>query len=613
MKHSLIFALLISSAPHPSLGAEATAFVDDDAQPLASRITQVTVYADRAQVTRVASVNAPAEATGYLFAKLPGWIDEGSVRVSLTPPEAGQVLDVQVRRTYLARADDSDIRKAETAARDIGDEIAALDDEKGILDAQAKQLDSIRMFSLEKLPKDVATREIKPEEYGASVKFIASSLREIAQAKRDLEKKRRELQPELNARQRQLNELRQRAQLEQRNVVVTLKGTAKPAALSLTYLLPGATWEPVHELRATPDGRTVSLTSFAVVMQTTGEDWTDAALSLSTQKSTETMKIPELEALLVGGRKLPRLLAAGGDTFAEATRNWAAQNTIWFDVNNRDFTSQQAYRANQAAQLGNIKRVEQVFEILQERGTTAHFPALSPQIVRSDGRPVRVPIGTAELAAQHRIFAAPEMSLNAARIVDLTNATRQPLLPGRVSLFLGGAFLGLTEAEFAAPGEGFALYLGVADQVKLSRTLDKKRSSLARGGSKTRMQVSFVVNVENLSDQGVALQLTDRIPVSESDEVRVSGARIQPEGKPDAKGLLHWDLNLAGKQAREFRIEYTLEYPTELPKTPKSVTAIPGKPTGIAPMPGIPAASAPALAPPSSGIHEQIRSLERKF
>jgi len=202
------------------------------------------------------------------------------------------------------------------------------------------------------------------------------------------------------------------------------------------------------------------------------------------------------------------------------------------------------------------------------------------------------------LAAQHRILAAPEMSLNAARIVDLANTSRQPLLPGRVSLFLGGAFLGLTEAEFVAPGEAFALYLGVADHLKLSRTLDKKRSSLTRGGAKTKMQVSFLVDVENLSDLNAALQLTDRVPVSETEDVRVSGVKIQPEGKPDAKGLLHWELNLAAKQTKEFRIEYALEYPTELPQR---AAALPRSSIGT------PAESS------ASGLYEQIKSLEKKF
>ena len=569
----------------------------EDGKPVVSKITDVTVYADRAQVTRTATVALAAEPTRHAFAQLPGWIDEGSVRVSVAPANAAQILDVQIRRTYLAKASNEEFLKAETAVREISDQIAALDDEKAVLEAQSKHVDAIRMFSLDKLPKDVAAREIKPDEYGQSVEFIANSLRKLAAAKRELENKRRDLQPELTARQQKLNDLRQRSQLEQRTVVVTLQGGGKNAQVALTYMLPGATWEPVHELRAAPDTKTVSLASHGVVIQTSGEDWTGVNLSLSTQRSTETMKIPELEAMLVGtGRKIARVSTSSHDSFSIATKNYAAQNGFWNDNNNSDVAIQQEYRLNQAVQIGNSLRIEKLFETLQQRGTTAHFPALGKQNIRTDGRPVRVPIGHEDFSAVHRILAAPEISLNAARTVDLSNTGKQPLLPGKVSLYLDGAFLGLTEAEFTAPGESFALYLGVADQLKLARTLDKKRSELKRSGQRTKVQASFVVSVENLSDRVVAVQLTDRVPVSESDEVRVSSVKISPEGKPDTKGLLKWDLNLAAKQSKEFRIEYSIEYPNDLP-------------TRVTPLPG----SGKGVPAPAFELHEQIKRLEMKF
>lgn len=565
----------------------------EDGKPVLSRITDVTVYADRAQVTRLATVSLAGEPTRHAFAQLPGWIDEGSVRVSLSPADAGQILDVQIRRTYLAKTSNEEFLKAEAAVRDISDQIGALDDEKAVLDAQSKHVDAIRMFSLDKLPKDVAGREIKPDEYALSVEFIANSLRKLAVARRELDKKRRDLQPELNARQQKLNDLRQRSQLEQRTVVVTLKGAPKNAQLSLLYMLPGATWEPVHELRASPEAKNVSLASYAVVTQTTGEDWTGANLSLSTQRSAETMKIPELEAMLVGtGRKIAHVSAGSHDSFKVAIKNYAGQNFLWNDINNGDVMIQQEYRENQKAQIGNSARIEQIFETLHQRGTTAHFPAMGAQTIRTDGRPVRVPIAAGEFAAQHRLLAAPEISLNAARTVDLSNTGKQPLLPGKVSLFLDGAFLGLTEADFTSPGESFSLYLGVADHLKLSRTLDKKRSELKRGGQRTKVQASFVVSVENLSDRAVVVQLTDRIPVSESDEVRVASVKISPEGKPDVKGLLRWDLNLAAKQSKEYRVEYTIEYPNDLPTRANLKQGVPL---------------------PSLELHEQIKSLEFKL
>ena len=170
------------------------------------------------------------------------------------------------------------------------------------------------------------------------------------------------------------------------------------------------------------------------------------------------------------------------------------------------------------------------------------------------------------------------------------------MLPGKVSIFLDGAFMGMTETEYVAPNESFAVYLGVADYVKIGRTLDRKHSELRRGGQRTKMQASFLVTVENLSEHPVSVQLADRIPVSQSEDVKVSGIKIVPDVKPDVKGLLRWDVALPARKTKEFRIEYTLDYPTNLPK--------PGPPA-VDPATGL------SVAP--SELHDQIRILEKRF
>src|SRR5689334_8047104 len=60
-----------------------------------SRIARVTVYSDRALVSREAAVTLAGEPTVFRFKKLPGWVDEGSVRAATS---AGKILDVTVER-----------------------------------------------------------------------------------------------------------------------------------------------------------------------------------------------------------------------------------------------------------------------------------------------------------------------------------------------------------------------------------------------------------------------------------------------------------------------------------------------------------------------------------
>lgn len=528
------------------------------ANEVTSEITEVTVYADRAQVVREARVNVAAGRRSYSFAHLPGWIDEGSVRVTLGSGTPTTIEDVRVEKVFLAKSNQEAVRDAVNAVQEITDQMGAIDDELAVLASEKIQIESIRAFSMEKLPKDMAFREVKMADFANTVDFVRERLKKNAEARRELQKEKRELAPELAARQKRLGELRARAQLQERVVVVEMSAPrATGTDVKLSYLTPGATWEPVAELRATTGGQKVAVSQFAVITQTTGEDWTGAEIKVSTQSPTATLKLPELEALfLKGGSTLAQAVNSNADTFKMAQSQWSTDNAYYGH-------GQQDYQSNFQQQLVVQAKMQEVFSTLQQRGTTAHFEG-GEQTVRADGRPVRVAIGRADLDAKYRILAAPELSLNAARSVDLENTAGQSLLPGKTSLYVDNAFVGTTELAFVAPGEDFSMFVGVADEIKLARELDKKRSDLKRFGKRTRIQVSYVVTAENLSKQTQTLFLNDRVPVSQMEEIKVSKVRIEPDRDPDSQGLLSWQEHLKPAQKRTYRIEYTLDYPTAL-------------------------------------------------
>ncbi|MEM6996842.1 MAG: DUF4140 domain-containing protein, partial [Myxococcota bacterium] len=107
---------------------------------LSSKVTKVTVYSDRARVTRASDVRLVSEPTVYAFRNLPGWVDDGSVRVAT---DGGRIVDVRVERNFLARASDEKIVEAEAAHQKMLQKMAALDDELVVLDAQKAQIESI--------------------------------------------------------------------------------------------------------------------------------------------------------------------------------------------------------------------------------------------------------------------------------------------------------------------------------------------------------------------------------------------------------------------------------------------------------------------------------------
>lgn len=558
-----------------------------------TRISAVTVYADRARIHRSGEAKLSAGQTELTITGLPGWIDDDSVRAALLPASAGQIADVRVTRTYLARSGDEEVRKAEAAVREIEDQVTGLQDELAILTARQKQVEDIKVFAMDKLPKDAAAGNVTIEAYGKTVDFVTENARSIATKRRKIERDMRDLQPELEARQKQLNELRQKQRLEQSTITVAVEaGTAATARLDVDYMTPGAAWEPVHELRAAgPRPEKVSMTTHALVSQTTGEDWNGAELTFSTQSPDTIMRVPELTAMRLDTPPAAAP-AARASSFALAQGKFVTGN---FGYNTYVNSAAADYRDNGRRQQEVQSRVASIFsELQQKRGTTAHFAGESRPVVRSDGRQVRVRIGQVELPAVPQIVAVPEQSLSASHTVDMVNSGKQPLLPGRVALFNAGAFLGTTDIKFVADGEKFTVLMGVADRIKLSRVLDRRRSSLVSGGERKRMQVAFDVTVENLGAEPAQVRLQDRVPVSENKEIRVSGVSIEPDGKPDDKGLLTWNIQLGAGEKKTYRMAYVLEYPA-------LILAVQQDSNGEA---------APA---PAQMLRFQIQDLESKF
>jgi len=608
------------SAIDPSVPRAGPVSVADDpnAVGVSSTIRRVTVYSDRALVSREGTIKVANAPTVYAFRHLPGWVDDGSVRAATT---AGRIIDVQVSRSYLAKATEKSYRKAEAEARALADRLLALDDEIAVLDAQSKQIEDIKAFSLDKLNKDIVAGDPAPvrhagapgsvgvNTYAAVVDFIGKKMREIAKGRRAVQTEREELAPKVEAKKRALDDLRGLTQLEETNVFVTVQGTTPAEGkLQLSYLLPGATWEAAHELRATGgDTSSAELTSFAVVTQATGENWDNAELTFSTQSSTEAVRIPALEALTLGDtRAATRSIERRSASFQRAEAAFKGQNRLWnkrVQSISQGGSFEESYKTNfEYLQVIQSKTV-QLFQSLQQRGTTAQFKGMSTTKVRADGRSVRVPLGRATLKAKKAIVAAPEQSLNAARTLEMLNETGQSLLPGSVALYQAGAFLGMTNLDFVAEGEEFSVFLNVADQIKLSRVLDKKRSALVRK-QRTQMQLAFVVTVENLSNKGVTLNLSDRIPVSEDKDIVISGVKISPDAKADSKGILRWPLALKPKEKRKFLIQYQIEYPPTLVLEMRRREAAEASPSASPPRPS---------ARRSYDLKKDIEQLENAF
>ena len=573
---------------------------------VSSRISAVTVFADRAQVTRQASVELRgAEPGRFAFARLPGWIDAESLRVAVEPAGAAQILDVAIQPVFAAEAAEESLRKAQAAFLEVSDQLGEIADEERNLQEEIKRLEALRMLSIDKLPRELAVGETRVKNLAETMSYLSDTIRADQKQLRALGKKRRDLEPIQSQRRAELSELQVRAQLQTSTVVVELRpqtkrpadsGVAQAISIKISYLTPGASWEPSGELRVAQAAAGVQVLQSATVVQTTGEDWTGAALAFSTQRPDDVLDVPEAHGLMLdrGGAGLHDVVGRMTQSFSKAQTVYASQNQQM--AKNRKHWDDSLARQNDVQQ-----RALQSFTRLTQRGTTAHFAALAERSVRSDGKPVRVPIAMGEFPYRARIVAVPEVSLNAVRVAEVVNSGQVAILPGPAALFSEGAFIGAGQLEFAAPGESFSVFMGVQDRVKLERVLDKKISGLHRGGRRTEMKLSFVVTAENLGSEPLTLDLSERIPLAQSEDIEVNNVETPRKVKPDSQGLVRWTETLPPKAKLSWRVSYTLDYPSDFVQRRREMPS-PRRPEGLGPG-----------AAPKRQMYEQIDMLEKNF
>ncbi len=267
------------------------------AQAVDAPITAVTVFSDRARVTRSAVVTL----TGRQQVALPllgERVESGSIRLHSRNADV-QTVDLRwvvgdeafprdEAREILAALDALDTDIARTR-RDHG--LHAGFDLLSLLDPAIPSLNAPRPA-----PK-LGAGGWRP------VIAFARSWSEKQQARlRQLEERLRELgekRNELATRARRLGAERRRGGWQ---VTGTVTGSGR-ATLELTYMVAGARWYPSYDVLLDPSTQKVQVGFAGLVSQETGEDWNEALLTLSTAVPATTTAFPRLFTWKVGERE----------------------------------------------------------------------------------------------------------------------------------------------------------------------------------------------------------------------------------------------------------------------------------------------------------------------
>jgi len=198
--------------------------------------------------------------------------------------------------------------------------------------------------------------------------------------------------------------------------------------------------------------------------------------------------------------------------------------------------------------------------------TAASFEIPGESSIPSDNANHRVTVMVAPLTATFSHTAAPKLQTDVFFKAAMRNTTDYPLLAGPMSAFVDNSFVSTSRLHAVMPGEPFDAFLGVDNGIHVERKLLSRVVDVSGLFSKTRKtRYEILITAENRKKQAETLSLRESIPVSQDEQVKVQIDLPHPEeAKPDAGGILTWQVRLAPGEKREFRVQYSIEAPTDM-------------------------------------------------
>lgn len=549
--HALCFAILsctlllplpVQSADIPRISPKAV-------------ITAVTVYQDRAMTTRQATLTLPVGNHLIVFDGLPSMIQDDSVRVSGNGTAGATIAGMEIKRSFLEASGEKRAKELNDEIRALERKVGGLDAKKSGLDAQRAFFDSIRVAWGDRISKDLSVGKTSTAELMDISGFVGTGVTKVEEQGRDLESEKRTLTEKIEALKKQRDVATGSHKKEVKSVEVALDVVkAGSLTLELSSVTFQAGWEPGYDLRLNPDMKTAQLVFRSLVHQKTGEDWNNVELNLSTARPALGGTPPELNPWTVALFR-PMAPEAMPMTMMVAPVPVRAKKSA-------RATRDMMMEAMAAAEEDSAPVAQTVAAVTDEQGTVS-FRIPRTIDIPSDGSKHGAVIAQEELPVMPQFLTVPKLSPFVYLTSEIINRAAYPLLPGKVALFSGSTYTGSSYLKKVAAGETFTLSFGVDESVSVKREALKQHEEAGMFG-KNRMSYRYRIQIANLKKEDRTLILRDQLPLAGDSEIKVT--LDDPNVKPDESkndGTLVWKLPLKGEEKREITFGITVEYPKD--------------------------------------------------
>jgi uncharacterized protein (TIGR02231 family) len=508
----------------------------------AGEVDAVVVFADRAKVTRLASARCERGVARATFDRLASALDARTLRGEVVGEGeviglASDVVNVEASPEVRSRDLREERQKLET-------ELAANETRGTTIATELADIAGYAHLVSANLREGMRNPQPATALWGQSMDALRKRRAGLEEERRKLAVAARALRLKRDKVDRQLGTLGNETHAYRTaTITVGCKGSREVTA-ALSYVVPGATWQPDYDLDFVPRGKAkvgpgvARLTVGAVIRQSTGEDWPSARISLSTARPKLGTEAPRPAPLLVDGYEQER-----------------AKVLV------------QAEERREKLDAGELRKSAGPASVALEDKGNAFVLTLPHRVtVVADGRPIWAPVDVVEGPAASKLVATPKLDAHVFQVVALKNPASYPLLEGRVRSYRGGSYVGDTQLRYQGVGAPFEVSLGVDDDLSVERQVIQEQDKDPSFLSSTKHIVrAYRAKLTNRAASGSeTVELRENVPVSKIDDVKVEIVAAQTSAGyafDRERGFVTWSVPLQRGEWHTIDLAYTIHLP----------------------------------------------------
>ena len=535
----LILALAISF----NLSAQNGMVVDDfiytnkkqTEKKVSSMVSAVTVFANQAQVTRVAKVSGEAGVFNIVFEQLSPYINMNSLEAKTDANLT--ILSVSNRNDYLNKDEKpADIIVLEDSLNKIQSELE---------DFKADKESIVHQKDLMLANKNVGSNQVgvKADELDDLMELYKKKLDDFKLNWFRLTRLEDKYNKAKFSIEQQLAAYNNGKLTLNNEVILTVKAenNFQNAQVELTYLVGNVSWSPYYDIRVKDNKSDVQFFLKSNIYQSTGEDWNNVKLKLTTANPAEGGVKPELQT------------------------NWLAFNIERKEVSVAEIRSRGSRPEGSSYYIDGVR-------VLADKATpkptvsqnmfNTEFETNIAYSIPSDNQNHQVDLTSFAQSAIYGYSVVPKLNKEVfvtAQVLanDLINQ-----ISGEANVYYDGTFTGKILISPTA-NDTLLLTLGKDRRIQVERKkLKEFCSNSFFGGTKTE-SITWEITIKNTRKEAVILTLEDQIPVSTDKEIEVKLTDKGNATLDEATGKLTWKLDLAPEKSQTLKFSFEVKHPKD--------------------------------------------------